>query len=153
MTVKKPANVDDQDIVDGQPVIDRPLDEPTNSSSLICRIRFAELCRSFLERDCTHGRDLDDPIDYESAMDIDSKFRIFLQQLPDFFSIDADDLQGVSPSSPHRKHSITMQRFTLHLIINRHLCKLHLPYLVKGSFEPAYAYSHDACLMAARTIV
>lgn len=152
MAVCKPSNVNDEDIIDGQPLIGRPLDEPTSSSSLIYRIRLAELCRTMLDRDRAYALH-PEAMDHKSIMEIDAKFRIYLRELPDFFSMDSRRLQNVPPPDPRRNHSIVVQRYTLNLMLHRHLCKLHLPYLARGSVEPAYAYSRDACLIAARMII
>ncbi|KAL3963749.1 hypothetical protein ACCO45_000753 [Purpureocillium lilacinum] len=46
MVVRKPRNANDQDIVEGREVIDRPIEEPTCVSYLLQRIRLAECLKS-----------------------------------------------------------------------------------------------------------
>lgn len=152
MVVRKPSNVNDIDIVDDQPVVGRPLTEPTDASALIYRIRLAELCQNVLDKDRMYSFQ-SETADHKFVMEMDAKFRTYLRELPDFFSLDSPHMQTLSPADPRRGPKITVQRYTLNLLIYRHLCKLHLPFLARGSIEPAYAYSYEACLMGARMIV
>ncbi|XWX01013.1 hypothetical protein V2A60_009038 [Cordyceps javanica] len=152
MMVRKPSNVNDGDIVDSQPVIGRPLTEPTDASALIYRIRLAELCQNMLDKDRAYAFQAQ-PADHKFVMEMDAKFRVYLRELPDFFSMDSTNMYSLSPSDPRRDPKITIQRYTLNLLIYRHLCKLHLPFLARGSVEQAYAYSYEACMAAARMII
>lgn len=152
MMVRKPSNVNDVDIVDSQPVIGRPLTEPTDASALIYRIRLAELCQNMLDKDRVYAFQAE-TVDHKFVMEMDAKFRVYLRELPDFFSMDNQNMHTLSPSDPRRDPKITIQRYTLNLLIYRHLCKLHLPFLARGSIEQAYSYSYEACMMAARMIV
>lgn len=152
MMVRKPSNVNDADIVDSQPVIGRPLTEPTDASALIYRIRLAELCQNMIDKDRAYAFQAQ-PADHKFVMEMDAKFRVYLRELPDFFSMDSTNMHSLSPSDPRRDPKITIQRYTLNLLIYRHLCKLHLPFLARGSVEQAYAYSYEACMAAARMII
>ncbi|KAJ4153262.1 hypothetical protein LMH87_009757 [Akanthomyces muscarius] len=152
MMVRKPSNVNDIDIVDSQPVIGRPLTEPTDASALIYRIRLAELCQNMLDKDRAYAFQAQ-PADHKFVMEMDNKFRVYLRELPDFLSMDSTNMHTLSPSDPRRDPKITIQRYTLNLLIYRHLCKLHLPFLARGSVEQSYSYSYEACMAAARMII
>lgn len=152
MAVRKPMNLNDEDIVEGRPLMGRPLNQPTRASALIFRLRLAELCQGLLEKNPSLAMN-PDSLAYSNVMEIDGKLRAYLQDLPDFFRLDNTTLRSLPPGDPRRSHYIVVNRYTLNLMLHRHLCKLHLPYLARGTVEPAYSYSRNACLLSARMIV
>ncbi|KND92531.1 hypothetical protein TOPH_02611 [Tolypocladium ophioglossoides CBS 100239] len=152
MVVRKPRNANDDDIVDGREVVDRPLDEPTCVSYLLQRVRLAEVCHELLDRSPFILLS-PETMDYQQVMEVDARLRQFLQDMPSFFSLDNTDLHSLPSTDPRRSPSITVQRYTLNILLHRQLCKLHLPYLARGTVEPAFAYSHESCLKSARLII
>lgn len=151
MVVRKPRNANDQDIVEGREVIDRPIEEPTCVSYLLQRIRLAEVCHGLLDRSPFVMSP--ETMEYRQVMEVDTRINQFMQEMPAFFWLDNPSMDDLPPSDPRRTPSITVQRYTLNILLNRQLCKLHLPYLARGSVEPAFAYSREQCLKSARTII
>ncbi|UNI16204.1 hypothetical protein JDV02_002664 [Purpureocillium takamizusanense] len=151
MVVRKPRNANDRDIVEGQEVIDRPIEEPTCVSYLLQRIRLAEVCHGLLDRSPFVMSP--ETMEYRQVMEVDTRLNQFMQEMPSFFWLDNPSMENLPPSDPRRTPSITVQRYTLNILLNRQLCKLHLPYLARGSVEPAFAYSREQCLKSARTII
>lgn len=151
MVVRKPRNANDEDIVEGREVIERPLEEPTCMSYLIQRIRLAEVCHGLFDRSPFVLSP--ESMEYRQVMEIDTRLKQFMQEMPAFFWLDNPSLDALPLSDPRRSPSIMVQRYTLNILLNRQLCKLHLPYLARGTLEPALAYSREQCLKSARVII
>ncbi|KAL6864226.1 hypothetical protein J3F83DRAFT_762047 [Trichoderma novae-zelandiae] len=153
MAVRKPSNANDADIVDGKEVVDRPLDEATSVSYLLQRTRLAELFYSL----GGHDRSLTwnaQEADYGKIMEADMKLRQFMRELPPFFRLEnSSALSKLPPADMRRSSDITIQRYMLNMIFYGQICKLHLPYLARGTVNPGFAYSHDSCLKAAQRII
>ncbi|TFA99471.1 Mitochondrial distribution and morphology protein 10 [Trichoderma ghanense] len=153
MAVRKPSNANDVDIVDGQEVVDRPLDEATSVSYLLQRIRLAELFYSLGSHDKSLNWNSEEA-DYGKIMEADMKLRQFMRELPWFFRLEnSSALSKLPPSDIRRSSDITIQRYMLNMIFYGQICKLHLPYLARGTVNPGFAYSHDSCLKAAQRII
>lgn len=153
MAVRKPSNANDVDIVDGQEVVDRPLDEATSVSYLLQRTRLAELFYSLGSHDKSLNWNSEEA-DYGKVMEADMKLRQFMRELPAFFRLEnSGALSKLPPSDMRRSSDITIQRYMLNMIFYGQICKLHLPYLARGTVNPGFAYSHDSCLKAAQRII
>ena len=152
MAVRRPRNADDDELIDGQEPPDHPMEVPTSVSYFLQRIRLAEVCHSLLDR-AQFGVLNPETMDYGQVMEVDAKFQKFMEDLPAFFSIDAAGLQDLPANDRRRGQTITAQRFTLNLLLHRQLCKLHLPYLARGTVEPRFAHSREMCLKSARIII
>lgn len=148
MSVNKPRNANDEDIIDGVEIPDRPATEPTCVSYFVQRIRFADVCRSLIDR-----TPLGTPTSiYKDILDADARINQYIQEVPNFLSLDCSSLNNICVTDPRRSPFITAQRYMLNLLIHRQLCKMHLPYLAQGTVDPAYSYSRDVCLRSARVI-
>ncbi|PTB38315.1 hypothetical protein M441DRAFT_82483 [Trichoderma asperellum CBS 433.97] len=153
MAVRWPCNANDEDIVDEQEIVDRPLEEATSVSYLLERSRLAMLFYKL--------GDFDRPINstseeagYLKVMEADMKLRQFMRELPSFFRLENSDNVSKLPSRDSRHSSnITTQRYLLNMIFYGQICKLHLPYMARGTVNPGFAYSHDSCLKAAQQII
>lgn len=153
MAVRRPCNANDEDIVDGQEIVDRPLEEATSVSYLLERQRLAVLFYNL--------GDFDKPInstseeaEYLKVMEVDMKLRQFMRELPSFFRLENSDYVSKKPNRDTRQSSnITTQRYLLNMIFYGQICKLHLPYMARGTVNPGFAYSHDSCLKAAQQII
>ncbi|RFU80864.1 fungal transcriptional regulatory [Trichoderma arundinaceum] len=151
MAVNKPRNANDEDIIEGVEIRDRPATEATCISYFVQRIRLAEVCRGLLDR-TPLGTTNSEAVVYKDVLDADAKINQFLQEVPDFFSLDCSSLDDLPVTDPRRSPFITAQRYMLSLLLHRQLCKIHLPYLAQGTVDPEYAYSRDVCLRSARVI-
>ncbi|KAH6603526.1 hypothetical protein Trco_008301 [Trichoderma cornu-damae] len=153
MAVRKPCNTNDEDIVDGCEIVDRPLEEATSVSYLLQRIRLAELLFDL----GWHGKSANstsEEAEYLGVMEADMKLRQFMRELPSFFRLENSATLSTLPGSDIRRSSnITIQRYTLNMIFHGQICKIHLPFLAKGTIHPGFAYSHDSCLTATQRII
>lgn len=150
MVVNMPLNINDEQLVDrpGQsPFVGLPLSEPTSMSYFLQRVRLAQLCREFTERVPLNGSS--PKLVHDQVMQLDTKLEAFLNDIPAFLSMEHD--------SPTRTPAIIIQRYVLNSMIHTHRCKMHLPYLMRGSSSGVrgeqaskYARSRDICLQAAR---
>lgn len=153
MAVRRPCNANDEDIVDGREIVDRPLEEATSVSYLLERNRLAVLFYNL--------GDFDKPInsaseeaEYLKVMEVDMKLRQFMRELPSFFRLENGDcVSKKSDWDARRSSNITTQRYLLNMIFYGQICKLHLPYMARGTVNPGFAYSHDSCLKAAQQII
>lgn len=72
MVVRKPLNVNDDDLRDGEDVVDQPLDQPTCMSYALQRLRIAELSRNFTDRlPLTVSNP--DAVSYDLIMELDAE--------------------------------------------------------------------------------
>lgn len=153
MAVRWPCNANDEDIVDEQEIVDRPLEEATSVSYLLERSRLAMLFYKLGDFD-TPINSASEEAGYLKVMEADMKLRQFMRELPSFFRLENSDSISDLPSRDSRRSSnITTQRYLLNMIFYGQICKLHLPYMARGTVNPGFAYSHDSCLKAAQQII
>lgn len=144
---RKPLNIDDEDLIDGLPYVAKPMDQPTSISYSLQRIHVAEVCRDFSD-----SFPLAEPVEnvgYHRVLHIDQMISNIAAAMPPFFSLDYDSYQ--LPEAD--RTGVTLQRYTIHLIIYSIKCRLHMPYLSRVAAEAKYTFSRDAALSAARTVI
>lgn len=151
MVVNMPINANDEDLKDGEPMIDLPLDQPTCMSYFLQRSRLAQVCLGFTDR-MPLASDLE-AVSYDMILEIDGALEQFLREAPLFFTMAADELQKFPLTDPRRSPSITVQRHILNLFIHGQRLRIHLPYLARATVEPEYAFSREVCLKVARLII
>ncbi|KAL7931105.1 hypothetical protein V8C35DRAFT_311334 [Trichoderma chlorosporum] len=151
MAVNKPRNANDEDIMEGVEIVDRPVTEATCISYFVQRLRLAEVCRGLVDRSPLGAPKSESEI-YKDVLEADAKLNQFIRDAPDFLSLECSVLDDLPITDPRRSTFITAQRYMLNLLLHRQLCKIHLPYLAHGTVDPAYAYSRDVCLRSARVV-
>ncbi|CAM1509305.1 Fc.00g030440.m01.CDS01 [Cosmosporella sp. VM-42] len=152
MIVRKPLNINDDDLKEGEEWIEKPMGEPTSMSYFLQRVRLAEVCQAFTER-MPLAVVNPEMVNYNDVMELDAAIDRYISEIPPFFVMSRDELMQLPPSDPRRSNSIMIQRHILNLFVYGQRCKLHLPYLARGTIEPAYAYSKDICLESARLVI
>jgi hypothetical protein len=153
MVVRRPCNINDEDIIDGQEIVDRPLEEATSVSYLLERTRLAVLFYDLGDSDKPMNSTSEEA-EYLKVMEADMKLRQFMKELPSFFRLEnSSNLSKLPPSDIRRSSNITIQRYMLNMIFYGQICKLHLPYMARGTVNPGFGYSHDSCLKAAQQII
>ncbi|KAF4980072.1 hypothetical protein FZEAL_3853 [Fusarium zealandicum] len=151
IAVRKPLNANDEDLVDGEEMVGRPLTEPTSMSYALQRVRLAELTREFTDRiPLTAGSET---ITYDFILELDATIDRFIKEIPPFLTMGADELKRLPPTDPRRSLAISIQRHIMKIFVHGQRCKIHLPYLARGAVEPTYAHSRNVCLEAARIII
>jgi hypothetical protein len=152
MAVKKPLNINDEDLVDGMSQNEKPLSWPTMMSYPLQRIRIAEIMRSLTDRNPLVVSPTGS-LSHDAIMDIDTELQQFINDIPPFFSMTTTELEATYKLSPLRAIGIFQQGFCLHSLTWSQRCTLHFPYFSRGFVDPAYAASRDVCLHSARQVI
>ncbi|KAH6949804.1 hypothetical protein DER45DRAFT_579297 [Fusarium avenaceum] len=153
MDVRKPLNANDEDLVEGEELVGRPISHPTNMSYFLQRIRLAEVVREFVGKTPLSTASNPDKNTYDIVLEMDSTIERFIDELPAFLMMDAQELQKLPMDDTQRKPGIIVQRHIMKIFVHGHRCKLHLPYLARGAVEPAYARSRRVCLESAQLVI
>ena len=151
MRVNKPRNVDDDDLLQEDPPMDKPLSEPTTMSYYIQRIKIAEICRRVVDVMPLSSFELG-TVDYQEIINLDEQFEAFFQELPPFFRIDNKSLRESVPIVRRYPH-LQIQRYAVLMIAHTRRCKLHQPFLIRRSMERHYDYSREMSLKSARSVI
>lgn len=148
MTVKKPRNINDADLVDNGYQTEFPLSQPTEMSYFLQRIRMAEIARRTVDQSQTAAESTG-PGDSTHIMKLDFQLDQFIHDIPFFFNLDNYEDNPESTSA-----GIFVHAYLLNLVIHTQRCKLHLRYLTSGSDKsPMYAASREICLKSARQLI
>ena len=151
MVVDIPRNVDDKDLIYTNPPMNRPLSEPTTMSYDIQRLKLADLCRKVVDLMPVSVSD-SSTVDYEGVIALDQRFEGFLQQLPVFLRNDEQSIQQSEPIMA-RYPQMRLQRQLLSMLANTKRCKMHQPFLIRGSVDARYSYSRTMSLKSARGVL
>lgn len=84
--------------------------------------------------------------------EVDEALLRFLRGVPMFFLPDSAGSQRPAAVGSERQ-DLVLQRHELTLLIHGQWCRLHLPYLARGTAEPTCGSSKDAALDGARLII
>ncbi|CAI7621894.1 unnamed protein product [Penicillium manginii] len=148
MTVKKPRNINDSDLVDNGYQTEFPLSQPTEMSYFLQRIRMAEIARRTVDQSQT-AADSSGPGDSTHIMKLDFQLDQFIHDIPFFFNLDNYEDNPESTSAGTFVHA-----YLLNLVIHSQRCKLHLRYLTSDpNKSPMYAASREICLKSARQLI
>ncbi|PWN42064.1 hypothetical protein IE81DRAFT_366950 [Ceraceosorus guamensis] len=95
-----------------------------------------------------------DKMDYAKVLDLDSKCRKVLEDLPDFLRLDgeSENLEHVQLALAQRPH-LASQRFIIIETVHFRLLMLHRPYMLRGYRDPTYEPSVKVSVESARTII
>ena len=151
MIVRKPLNLNDEDLVDGMSLVERPLSQPTIMSYSILRIRLGEISRNITDR--TAFIMAQPSIPYHVIMDIDTELQLLLNDVPQFFSMPVADLIKTYQLDPSRAESIAYQGYMFSTLFYSQRCIIHFPYYGRGFVDHTYASSRDICLQSACLII
>jgi hypothetical protein len=152
MVVKKPLNINDEDLIDGMSRIEQPLSQPTAMSYSLQRIRLSEISRIIVDRTPLIMAHAGGP-SHDVVMDIDTELQLLINDIPPFFSMSIADLTESYQLDPLRAVNIAHQGYMFYSLLYGHRCKLHFPYFSRGFVDSAYASSREICLQSARLII
>jgi hypothetical protein len=144
MAVEKPRNIDDDDLVEGEEIVGKPMDQQTCMSFCLQRIRLAEIFRASLEKTQFAALSLE-AVDSQQVEELDIQMTRFWDDTPAILRLN-HDLKPVDGNSD----KIGIQRYLLHLFVHGQRCKIHLPYLARGAL---YTSNRAACVESARFII
>ncbi|GAA5914952.1 hypothetical protein JCM8208_000782 [Rhodotorula glutinis] len=135
-----PLNVNDTDLSPSTTALaPAPSSVLTDSSADRVRIAMARQVRAVFDR-VVLARDWG----YDTVLDLDSGFRTILAELPERWTLAADEQED--PMLRFQRH------FVLEGLHNR-IFRLHRPLLSKAHKNPKYKFSAEACLKSARAVV
>lgn len=136
-----PCNVEFADIQPGQPIISKPLSEPTSSTFVILRKRFAKIVGKITH----HFQKLHEPARFEDVEFLDKELRNFISELPPHYRMeDADkSLDAAQPYIPIHRYYLSTE--ILFIVIT-----LHRPWLLRRLRSDRFAMSRRACFDAAK---
>jgi hypothetical protein len=125
--------------------------QPTGMTFFLERLRLAHLCREMTDAIPMQTPELLQ-LPYEHIIAMDMKLQNFLSTLPLFFQVDPSSraqskpLEDIYPKTPILRYCIITDAHSRRF-------KLHQKFLPRQSDDPRYAYSRQACLESARTVV
>ncbi|KAK9241398.1 hypothetical protein V1525DRAFT_393036 [Lipomyces kononenkoae] len=152
MLVKKPRNINDEDLLEGSRSIEQPLSQPTIMSFQLLQLRLSEISHNMVDRSpLVMG--LSSGPSHDVLMDIDTELQMLLNDTPPFFSMSVPDLIAHYHLDQARASKIVHQGYMFYSLLYAQRCTLHLPYFSRGLVEPAYASSSQICLQSARLII
>jgi hypothetical protein len=152
MITKKPLNVDDDDLIDGLTIVEKPLSYPTEMAFFLQRCRLGEVSRHIVDRTSLIMARTAEP-NREDIMDVDTEVQMLMNDLPVFFTMSEEDLVATYGLSQRRAAGICQQGHNARFLLHVQRCKLHLPYFTRGFSNMTYAPSKEICLSSARLII
>lgn len=137
-----PANIEDEDLVDGQPIRPQPESVRTRMSFQLAKLKFAEIS----QRQIWQANNNNHP-PYSFILSVDRELRKAMLELPAFFQPD----NNPGPTSNDPKALVEYyEKITLSLAIHSRMLRLHRPWLSRGYEDERFAYSKEQCIRAAR---
>ena len=127
-----PANIEDEDIIDGQPLKPKPLSVRTAMSFQLARLKFAEIShRQIWQANNTPHSP------YSFVLQVDGELRKAMMELPAFFKPESD--KGL-PSNGDSKGMVQYyEKVMLNLAVHSRMLRLHRPWLSKGYEDEKWA--------------
>ena len=147
MSVNKPLNINDVDLLAVGPQPCLPLSQHTDMSYFLQRIRLAEISRNFVDQITS------DPSKRDAhLMAMDRQLVDMMHETPAFFLLDYYD----STFSTEKPNHTFIQAYFLNTLIYTQRCKLHLTSLTRPSASMTISTSpssRTACLYSARQLI
>ncbi|KAG7404399.1 putative transcription factor lepB [Fusarium oxysporum f. sp. rapae] len=146
MAVRKPLNIEDEDLTHTSHLSSPPPGEPTCMFFFLERIRLAEKMRMVIDKNPLTAIE-----SYEQVLELDSAIASILQDTSRSLLLK----DGSVPSHPRSYDlgNITVQCHLLRSLLNGQRCRLHLPYLIRSAAEASYGHSRRIAVDSARCII
>jgi hypothetical protein len=152
MLVKKPLNINDEDVIDGMRCNEQPLSQPTTMSFQLLQLGLSEISHNMVDRSPLIMGHAGVP-SHDVVMSVDTELQMLLNDVPPFFSISVAELTANYQLDPSRASKLVHQGYMFHSLLYAQRCTLHIPYFTRGLAEPAYASSRQICLQSARLVI
>ncbi|KIY73644.1 hypothetical protein CYLTODRAFT_416675 [Cylindrobasidium torrendii FP15055 ss-10] len=136
-----PANINDSDLVDGQPLRARPPQEYTEMTFALARLRFVHLYREIVD-------EMNSPVGtgYNFVVEMDSRIEETLSEVPSFFVLNSTDTPRLS--------NVKSMEVTMCMIMGEtRRLRLHRPFLFRGYRDKKYTNSRHQCIESAHNIL
>ena len=151
MLVKKPLNINDEDITHGMICNEQPVSQPTTMSFQLLQLRLSEISHNMVDRSpLVMG--LGGP-NHDVVMSIDTELQMLLIDTPSFFSMSVEELISKYHMDALRASKIAHQGYMFYSQLYAQRCTLHIPHFVRGLTESAYAASSQICLQSACLVI
>ncbi|TXT13049.1 hypothetical protein VHUM_01450 [Vanrija humicola] len=137
-----PANIEDEDLIDGQPLRAQRMNVRTKMSFQLAKLKFAEIS----QRQIWQANNNNHP-PYSFILSVDRELRKAMLELPAFFQPDNSPMPTTSDPKKLVEH---YEKITLSLAIHSRMLRLHRPWLSRGYEDERFAYSKEQCIRAAR---
>ncbi|ORX35880.1 fungal-specific transcription factor domain-domain-containing protein [Kockovaella imperatae] len=138
-----PGNIEDDDLVDGQPFRPQPVNVYTRMSFQLARLKFAEIGHRQIW--AANNSPIESP--YPFILSVDGELRRAMMDLPPFYQPDS----GRGPASTNPGDQVQFyERIMLNLAVHSRVLRLHRPWLWRGYTDQRFAYSKEQCIRAAR---
>ncbi|KAF4960422.1 hypothetical protein FSARC_10482 [Fusarium sarcochroum] len=151
MAVRKPLNLDDEDLTDASESSGQAPGEPTTMFCFLERIRLSEKMRVAIDNNPLAA--ISSSASYQQALDIDAAIASILQDMPHSLLLGTKDWSAPFDTRSCYSVKIALQRHSLHSLLHGQRCRLHLPYLIRSAAEPSYGHSRRVALESARSII
>ncbi|KAB8304590.1 hypothetical protein EYC80_003968 [Monilinia laxa] len=152
MLVKKPLNINDEDVIDGMRGTEQPLSQPTTMSFQLLQLRLSEISHNMVDRSpLIMG--FSGGLSHDVVMNIDTELQMLLNDTPPFFSMSVPELTANYQLDPSHASKIVHQGYMFYSLLYAQRCTLHIPYFTRGLTESAYASSSQICLQSARLVI
>lgn len=152
MMVRKPLNIDDEQVCDGMSLEGQPSSQPTAMSYSLLRIRLSEISRHIVDRNPLIAGRTGIP-SYDVVMDIDTEIQQLINDMPPFFAMPKAELSQVYQLDSLRAAKIAHQGYMFFSLLYAQRCRLHFPFISHNFVDSTYAPSRDICLQSARLII
>lgn len=141
-----PSNVDDEDIVDGQPLRPQSMDQPTRTTYHIAKIQFIHGVRNFVDAvNCSFPNS-----SYETILELDKALRATYEGIPAPLR---QDLPQPLTLRQATTGYLAQQRLFVGITLHNRLMRLHRAYMVNGYTDELYAYSTQVCVESAYALL
>ncbi|KAK4057888.1 hypothetical protein OIO90_001107 [Microbotryomycetes sp. JL221] len=139
-----PHNVNDSDLTDDGPFVDRPMSEYTDTSMTKLKIQCVDLYRQFVDH-----LNLNQPAQYPFIIEMDAQICRLIDTFPQHFTDVSSVGKGEGLTDMVKLKECLLIRITA---ANRHL-RLHRPYLIRGYTDERFAASKERCVNSARAVL
>jgi hypothetical protein len=123
MLVRKPLNINDEDVIDGIQCTEHLLSQPTTMSFQLLQLRLSEISHNMVDRS---------PLimslpSHEILMGMDTELQMLLNDTPPFFSMSVADLAANYQLDPSRASKIAHQGYMFFSLLYAQRCTFHIP--------------------------
>ncbi|KAI9690054.1 MAG: hypothetical protein M1820_010053 [Bogoriella megaspora] len=151
ISVRLPKDCSDDDLVFGEASESMLGSQPTGMNYFLERIRLAHLCREMVDTVPLDTCKLEQT-PYEYVIALDKKLVDFISSLPFFFKLDAESRKQALPLETMYPN-IPLLRYCITRAAHSRRCRLHQRFLLRQSSDLRFAYSRQACVESARTVL
>ncbi|KAF5358796.1 hypothetical protein D9758_008582 [Tetrapyrgos nigripes] len=146
-----PANINDADLVEGQPLREIPDTQYTEMTLSRTRFRFVDHYRQIVD-----NMQSPSPSGYGFILDMDAKLRKMQEDIPLYFQDPSSPIGHVLPKEQllATARGVKGLELTLSLIMGEtRQLRLHRPFLFRGYKDKRFEKSRDQCITSARAIL